>query len=432
MDFKNLLKFFNDNGCLKVYVKRLSPNDNSKNQVYLGGSFEILNILPLSAIQSEVAGDWKRERFKAAINFSWIGENGNLYPAPQSQLILYPKYPEVRFSGFLAKCENPPSELMTKRLPERLLFLAVAKNGVVLGYVASPESNIAKEFDAVNTTKDLGVFKVIELQNTVNDKQILLNELRRIHLLNWIKSKSLTKNGIVPCISTQCGGYTLEAELGVFRNGFSEPDFLGWEIKNFSVKNFKNLNSSKVTLFTPEPTSGYYVEEGVEAFIRKYGYADLKGREDRMNFGGIHKAGIIQNRTKLQMELIGFDKDESKITSADGRIALIDSQKNEAASWSFASMLLHWNRKHNQACYVPSLCAKEPTLQYFYGDKVILGTGTDFLLFLRELSKGNIFYDPGIKLENASKSPRTKKRSQFRMNTAHLLSLYKVSEIIQL
>src|SRR5690606_15957048 len=119
--------------------------------VYFGGSFEILNILPISEIKTEEAGDWNKERFKATINFSWIGDDGNVYPAPNAQLILYPKYPEVRFSGFLAKCQNPPSELMTQRLAERLLFFAVSKNGTVLGYVASPTSEIAKEFNQIKS-----------------------------------------------------------------------------------------------------------------------------------------------------------------------------------------------------------------------------------------------------------------------------------------
>ena len=99
MNLKNLKSLFADNGCNKIYIKILSPNDNSKNQVYFGGSFEILNILPISEIKTEEAGDWNKERFKATLNFSWISDEGNIYPAPNSQLILYPKYPEVRFSG---------------------------------------------------------------------------------------------------------------------------------------------------------------------------------------------------------------------------------------------------------------------------------------------------------------------------------------------
>lgn len=433
MNLKNLQSLFTDNGCQKIYVKQLSPNDNSKNQVYLGGSFEILNILPLAAIQTEAAGNWKRERFKASIHFSWIGDDCNLYPAPQSQLILYPKYPEVRFSGFLAKCENPPSELMTQRLSNRLLFLAVAKNGTVLGYVSSPTSTITKEFESTKTTSDLGVFKVIELYPIANNKHKLLTELRRIHLLNWITSKRLdSKGNVLPCISSNCGGYTLEAELGITPNGYSEPDYLGWEVKQFGVKKFELMNNSVITLMTPEPTSGYYVHKGVEAFIRKYGYDDVAGREDRKNFGGIHKVGEQHARTKLKLELIGFDSYSGKIRSADGRIALLDSKENEAASWSFATLLLHWNRKHNQACYVPSISSTLPFRKYMYGDKIILGSGTDFQLFLIQMFKGNIYYDPGIKLENASTNPKTKRRSQFRMRSVHLNNLYNKSEIVQL
>ena len=145
MNLTNLKSLFINNGCKKVYVKTLVPNDNSKNQVHFGGSFEILNILPLSDIVTEEAGDWNKERFKAKINFSWIDDEGQIFLAPQSQLILYPKYPEVRFSGFLARCKKAPSELMTQRLAGRLLFFSVAQNGTILGYVTSPESEIASD-----------------------------------------------------------------------------------------------------------------------------------------------------------------------------------------------------------------------------------------------------------------------------------------------
>jgi hypothetical protein len=37
MNLKTLLKIFSDKSCNKIYVKRLSANDNSKNQIYLAG-----------------------------------------------------------------------------------------------------------------------------------------------------------------------------------------------------------------------------------------------------------------------------------------------------------------------------------------------------------------------------------------------------------
>ena len=119
MNLQNLKLLFINNGCNEIYVKKLAPNDNSKNQVYFGGNFEILNVLPISNITTVEAGDWGRERFKASLNFAWLTDEGNLSPANHAQLILYPKYPEVRFSGFLKGSRNAPSELMTQRLAAR-------------------------------------------------------------------------------------------------------------------------------------------------------------------------------------------------------------------------------------------------------------------------------------------------------------------------
>ena len=433
MTLKNLLSLFSDKGCQRVYIKILSANDNSKNQVYFGGDFEILNIFPLSSIKGDSSGDSTTERFKASIKFSWIGDDTNNYPAPHSQLILYPAYPEVRFSGFLQKCENPPSELMTQRLANRLLFLSVAKDGTVLGYVCAPTSIIARAFSKESNLEEVGVFKILDLNESVSNRDKLLTELRRINLLEWIPSKRLDPLGnILPCNSSNCGGYTLEAELGITPNGYSEPDFLGWEVKQFGVKRFELTKNAVITLMTPEPTAGYYISNGVEAFVNKYGYEDQLGRPDRRNFGGVHKIGNQHQRTLLRMELIGFDSNSGKITSANGRIALIDKKSHEAASWSFASLLLHWNRKHNQACYIPSVSEKTPLRKYKFGDRIILGSGTDFQLFLSEMSHGHIYYDPGIKVENISTKPKVKRRSQFRIKCGNLSNLYKTNELIQL
>jgi len=431
MNLTNLKSLFSNNGCKKVYVKTLSANDNSKNQVYIGGNFEVLNIFPLSEIIGEEAGDWNKERFKAKIDFSWIDDEGSIFLAPKAQLILYPKYPEVRFSGFLLGCQKPPSELMKQRLVNRLLFFSVTQNGKILGYVTSPSSEIANEFNQTEFDSVHGVFSVIDLPRAKNNRAILLGELKRIHELDWINSKRLDRNGnIMACNAPNCGGYTLEAELGVTPNGYAEPDFMGWEVKQFSVKNFKNTKSKAITLMTPEPTDGLYKSEGAEYFVRTYGYEDKIGKPDRLNFGGVHKIGKRHHLTNLEMQLIGFDVESGKIRNANGRISLLDINGIETASWSFASMLKHWNRKHNQACYVPSLIEKGIQRKYKYGNEIILGTGTDFQLFLAQMAVGNIYYDPGIKLENISTKPKIKKRSQFRIKSGFLPNLYKQNEII--
>lgn len=58
---------------------------------------------------------------------------------------------------------------------------------------------------------------------------------------------------------------------------------------------------------TPEPAHGIYKTEGAETFIRRYGYVDKNGIENRMNFGGVHKAGVRHAFTNLELQLIGFD-----------------------------------------------------------------------------------------------------------------------------
>jgi hypothetical protein len=432
MNLDQVKRIFDENGCQKIFVKTLSANDNSKNQVYLGGSFEILNDFPIEEVVTDTSGEWVRDRLKARIRFSWITEDGEIRPAPHSQLILYPKYPEVRFSGFLKGCEGAPSVLMTERLPRRVLLLGVTRDREILGFVDSPTSEIAVQLQHEEMV-EYGVFSVIQLTIGETGRSRLLIEMRRIHLLKWIDSKRLNSSGEeVPCNAPNCGGYTLEAELGIVPNGLAEPDYMGWEVKQFAVPSFERLNTSVITLMTPEPTHGIYVSSGAEAFIRKYGYPDVGGIEDRLNFGGVHRVGDIHPRTQLRLELIGFDSETSRIIDASGRIALVDAHDNEAASWSFASMLIHWNRKHNQACYVPSLSRATPTRQYCYGYRLVLGAGTDFLLFLRQMAEGNIYYDPGIKMEAASTKPRIKKRSQFRIKSEYLSTLYVNNEIIDI
>lgn len=431
MNLEQLMQVFRANGCKKIYVKELSPNDNSKNQVYLGGSFDILNIFPISEVTSDDGGDWKRVRFKATVNFSWITTDGSISRAPNTQLILYPKYPEVRMSGFLLRCEHAPSDLMAKRMTGRVFFLAVTDQGTLIGLVSAPDTELANEYKAMGELEDHGVFRIIHLIKDADSRKILIHELARIHSENWIRSKRLSSTGmILPCLAPNCGGYTLEAEFGITPNGFAEPDYLGWEIKQFSVKSFDRIGSSVITLFTPEPNGGFYTEGGVESFIRKYGYEDRRGREDRLNFGGIHKMGLVHPLTGLKLLLLGYDTESGKIRNSDGSVALIDCNGIIAASWSFSSLLKHWNRKHNQACYVPSQTRKEPELEYKFGNQVLLNTGTDFILFLKAMASGDIYYDPGIKLENSSGTPKTKRRSQFRVKSGLLSELYRKTETI--
>lgn len=426
-----------DLGATKVFAKKLAPNDNSKNQVYLGGDFSVLNIIPHGEIYSDNDGKAgsKRERAKARVTFFWIGGNSK-HLAPETNLILYPKYPEVRMSGFLKGCEDPPSDVMIVRDEGRVLVLGITPEGETLGYAAAAGSAVAIEFLA-GTWEPLGV--LLELPTgpnlKVSTKSLLLAELKRIYELQWIMSQKLGKDGFKsPYSARNGGGYTLEAELGIAPNGYSEPDFMGWEVKQYGVGDFRKfLPKTTVTLMTPEPTGGIYKDQGVAEFMRRFGYADKSGKADRINFGGVYNCTKeFHADTGLRMVLDGYDADTGKITDLEGGIALLDRKSEVAAQWPFKTMMQHWNRKHAQAAYVPSLF-RTPPPEYSYGPKILLCERTDFLLFLKAFSDGTIYYDPAIKVENASAlNPEIKRRSQFRIKHQSLTKVYYQNEIVQI
>jgi hypothetical protein len=434
-DLTTLRKIMAAHNVTKLYVKKLSPNDNSKNQPYLGGNFEALNIIPNHGVMvdDEQKGS-KRDRFKALIDLYWVTGDAQLCPAPNAQLILYPKYPEVRMSGFLKGCDFAPSEMMSSRLPGRLMFLGMTDSGKIIGHVTSPENPVGRELDKMQGLEPAGVFLKVPLDRSESDPRgKLIAALRDVHLAGWINSVKLGPNGIlVPYKASNGGGYTLEACLGITPNGYSEPDYLGWEVKQHGVDDLSKPHSgSPITLFTPEPTAGIYKEKGVEYFIRKFGYADKRGREDRFNFGGIYRCGTMVASTGLTLNLIGYNSENGKIEDVGGGITLFNAEGEAAATWLYADLMKHWNRKHAQAAYVPSLSHAEPQQQYHYGNIIELGHGTDFLKFLKAVSKGIIYYDPGIKLENASTAkPITKRRSQFRIKPKELSVLYHQMELV--
>ena len=278
-------------GARRIYAKKLAPNDNSKNQIYLGGDFSALNIIPHGEVETddtELAGS-VRDRAKARVRFRWIDGDGQ-YEAPNAQLILYPKYPEVRMSGFLKGCRNAPNDVLTVRDEGRALFFGITDDGSVLGYAAGAGTALASELHSREGLAPAGVFLVLPMaMQQTSTKAQLISALEAVYRKHWIPSQKLGSDGIArPYAARNGGGYTLEAELGISPNGYSEPDYLGWEVKQYAVDDFNRfMPKSPVTLLTPEPTGGYYREQGVEAFVRRYGYPDKSGKANRLNFGGI-------------------------------------------------------------------------------------------------------------------------------------------------
>ena len=417
-----LLMRYKELGAERVFCKHLSENDNSKQQIYLGGSFEVLSFFPHGEITAHK--DLKYPNFKAPLDLYWMNED-SLEKAAGTQLILYPQYPEVRLSGFLTGCKSAPSEHL-RQIPReqrrgvdgRVLIFGTSPDKRTLVYLAPENSVVAREL-ILKFSEAAPASLFLELTLPIGseaNRSRVLAELRRIHAAGFHDSCRRNKHGVViPYKASNGGGYTLEALLGITPNGRSEPDFLGWEIKGHS--------SSRVTLMTPEPTGGFYGERGVREFVERYGH-DVSGGS--MYFTGAHKVGETCPATGMTLQVSGFDPSLPKIFDVDGAIRLVDTDGNEAATWAFSQLLTHWNRKHAYAAYVHYTAQKVPPA-YRYDTPILMGEHTDFKRYLTALCSGAIIFDPGSKVTRARSSQSTvKARSQFRINTKDLALLYEV------
>ncbi len=334
-------------------------------------------------------------------------------------------------SGFLKGAEFAPSKYLASRDDGRVMLLGITDDRRIIGHIIGPDNPVSVELKAFDSDNVFSV--VFNRQSDENSRKQLLDKLREVHEMGWVDSIKLNSDGIAqPYKAQNGGGYTLEALLGVKPNGDNLPDYLGWEVKQHSCKLDNPLSGGAITLMTPEPTGGYYKTQGVIDFIRLFGYPDMKGREDRFNFGGGHKFGEQQARTKLTLELVGYDTDTNKIIDINGGITLMSEGGVEAAVWHYSSLLEKWNRKHAQAVYVPSHKRKGGLVQYQYGHVLALGVGTDFGKFLQALAEKAVYYDPGIKVENISTQPKAKKRNQFRIRPRELPVLYDEMELVDL
>ncbi|MCL2310149.1 MAG: MvaI/BcnI restriction endonuclease family protein [Proteobacteria bacterium] len=420
----SLLKRFSDLGATRVFCKPLAENDNSKQQIYLGASLEVVQMFPLRKIEAAEKG--KDSTYKAKLDFSWVGKDF-VERATGAQLILYPQYPEVRLSGFLRGCTHAPSEHL-RPVPKvfrcfnngpdgRILFFGITGSGETLAYLAHAESAVAKEFQKNNTKGNYpkeSIFFDLPIL-TRDSKIILLERLAEIRRKGWHHSIRLNKSGeVIPYNARNGGGYTLEALLGIIPNGRSEPDYLGWEIKAYG--------GNRLTLMTPEPDGGMYGEEGVKAFVRKFG---APSRGDTLYFTGTHRANKRNAGTGLTLVVRGFNPARKMIEDVGGAVELLTDADQCAAAWSFGHLMIGWNKKHAQAAYVRYESEKKEALAYRYLSPALMGRGTDFNRYLSAICAGKIIFDPASKVMNVSTlKPSAKARSQFRMSVRHLGQLY--------
>ena len=425
-NFEELGKFLLTLGVTRAYFKPLSENDNSKQQIYFGSSFQVLQQIPFGKITE--FPDYKQPNYKASVKFSWINDSGQTSPAPNTQLILYTRYPEVRLSGFLSDCSTAPKEHLQPIQREarknnnekdgRVMIMGITADDKVYGYLAPKYSSLA---ESILSSLYLDVHgKTIQefpLSGMSGDEKAeLINRLYKIVNKGWHESVRLDVNGnIKPYNASNGGGYTLEALFGITPNGIAEPDFRGWELKAFS--------GTRITLMTPEPDHGFYREKGAKEFALKYGH-------DAPNvvkyFTGTHKVDVLNPTSNMTLIIKGFDFRKGTIIDMSGGLHLLDRNNEPVAIWSFNGLITHWSRKHSHTCYVKyNASRKNGKSGYTYYSPVYLGEKTDFSLFLKTMQSGLIVYDPATKVILNSKGNMTSKaRSQFRINFRDLNRLY--------
>lgn len=431
---EELVQRFRQLGANQILCKPLSENDNSKQQIYLGKSMQALSVLPYGEVTTSTGV--KEPTFKAALRFKWIDSDGHVADASGAQLILYPRYPEVRLSGFLRGCKIAPTEHL-RPIPRgrrrfnnesdgRVLFLATTADGVVLAYLAVAGSDVARDFERrlqSNSLEPLGVFWQLPVLSAHAGRVALIARLGDIHRAGWHRSKRMLSDGsICEYTARNGGGYTLEALFEIRPNARAAPDFMGWELKAVA--------KSRVTLMTPEPDAGYYAVRGAEYFVREYGRSIGHGS---YYFTGTHSVGSACRGTGLQLRLIGFDVATRTITQLDGGIELFDPTQRHAvmARWSYSRLISHWGSKHASAAYVPYKSRAAGTAyEYYYLSPVQLGEQTDFSRFLASLADGRVIFDPGSKLTSTNGGFRVKARSQFRISRKHLSALYQTFESV--
>jgi len=106
MNLKNLKSLYSDNGCSKIYIKKLSPNDNSKNQVYFGGNFEIYHhteIISDLIAQGKIALKKPVEGLFTYHDSCFLGRYNNIYDQPRKILKAVPGLKLTEMERNLAK-----------------------------------------------------------------------------------------------------------------------------------------------------------------------------------------------------------------------------------------------------------------------------------------------------------------------------------------
>ncbi|MEO7247169.1 MAG: MvaI/BcnI family restriction endonuclease [Novosphingobium sp.] len=414
-------------GVRTAYVKHLSPKqDNDKNQIYLGGGLDgVTNLFPArievrsaSASLAKRKSSAGRPKLEACIDFAWLDADGTRHDAPNTRIIDYFQYPEVRMSGFLMGCEAGPDALRRRLLGafgKRTLVMGTAGDGKVLGLVLTERDDpLVVRFPDLPLAGPRGVLRVLSIDGAagVAPAELLRLEIAAIVQGGWHWSRINRGGNVVPFTGAQGGGYTLEALLGVAANGNKAPDKHGFEVKSFG--------GSRISLMTPTPDRGFQGEHTFREFMERYGHPAVNGDGSR-RFTGMHKCGTVNAKTGLGLRVAGYDREHDSFGyAADVAVELFHHETGEiAASWSLEKLANCWNAKHANALYITfeSRVSEGGRAEYRYSGSWVQGKGTDVWRLLRAIDRGTVFYDPA---DTIYADGRPKVRSQWRINSSGL------------
>lgn len=414
-------------GVRTAYIKKLSEKqDNEKNQIYFGSQLPgLVNLFPAQLSFREGSTSTQKRKSKAGqpiieahLDFAWLSRSAERFEAPHTKIIDYFQYPEVRMSGFLKDCVNPPDALRRDNQAaygQRILVMGTARDGTVVGLVLNErEDSLVRAFPDLPFVPSSGVLQILLVDRAeFEDPATLLHrEISTIVRQGWHWSRIMKPSGPEPFFGNQGGGYTLEALLGVVANAEKKPDAHGFEVKSYS--------GSRISLMTPVADYGFEGEHTFREFMERYGRPGLKG-DGTHRFVGLHRAGETCTGTGLALRVAGYAP-ETGTFDAERRIGveLYDPDDGTiAAGWSLDKLANCWNAKHANALYISARrrTGEGGKHEYAYGPTWVTGTGTDVFRLLRGIASGIVFYDPAHTIYADGKA---KSRPQWRINSSRL------------
>lgn len=429
MDLKTLLQKLKKVHCNKFYIKKLAQNNNNKQQIYLGSGFENQHNA-VNLLSYELQQDGSNIYLHGTLDFFWMNSDGLIEKANDAKLIYYKQYPEVRLSGFLKGCKIAPRNFLSweknKVFPDRILVFGITPQNTIIAFLAVKPSQVYDELLTHckgHPDDQKGVLYEIKEDDTesLNTKELLISKIDEISRKGWIKSQTLTKEGIVACTGNRCVGLTLESQLGITQNSSAKADFWGWELKTLTLKRFSSRSNKRITIIEPQPTGGMYVDD-IKNFFNRFGHSDAKN-SSRINFNGTFNANSTNSKKGLKLKLDGLSSKKDKFDPT-GKLLLVSDKGEIAAEWSFLKLREHWVNKHSKAAFIPALKSKE-TQSFMYSANISMGEGTTFLKLLNSLDRGQVFLDPACWKDECNK---VKHRNMFRIKRYDLPSLYEKFE----